>query len=135
MFNEYAGPRGNASNGSQGAEDGRWYTKLGVFRVKAATAASGAPVATRLAQNVPNPFNPSTSIQYTLEAREHVSIAVYDASGALVRMLVDGVRPAGANEVSWDGRDAGGKPMSSGVYFCRLTSGGKSESRKMTLLK
>ncbi|MDH4038689.1 MAG: T9SS type A sorting domain-containing protein [Candidatus Krumholzibacteria bacterium] len=135
VFNEYAGTRGNASVGSQGAEDGRWNTALGVFRVKAPTAAGDTPVATRLAQNIPNPFNPTTSIQFTLEAREHVTIAIYDANGALVRTLVDEVRSAGANDVTWDGRDARGNTMSSGVYFCRLTAGGKSESRKMTLLK
>jgi hypothetical protein len=135
VFNEYAGLRGNPTSGSQGAEDGRWYTALGVFRVKAPTAAGDTPVATRLAQNIPNPFNPSTSIQFTMEAREHVTIAVYDANGALIRTLVDEVRSAGVNDVSWDGRDARGNTMSSGVYFCRMTAGGKSESRKMTLLK
>jgi hypothetical protein len=135
VFNEYAGPRGSGTNGSQGAEDGRWYTKLGKFRLIPPTAAGAAPAATRLAQNVPNPFNPSTSISFTLAARGHVSIAVYDASGAHVRTLLDDVRPAGGNEVSWDGRDARGNAMSSGVYFYRMTAEGKTESRKMTLLK
>jgi hypothetical protein len=135
VFNEYAGPRGNASNGSQGAEDGRWYTKLGFFRLKQPVAAGDIPAATRLAQNVPNPFNPTTSIQFTLATREHVSIAIYDASGALVRTLLDEVRPAGVNDVSWDGRDARGQTMSSGVYFYRMTAGNQTESRKMTLLK
>lgn len=135
VFNEYAGPRGNAGNGTQGPEDGQWYTKLGVFRVKTPTAAGDAPSATRLAQNVPNPFNPSTSIAFTLSTREHVTVAVYDANGRLVRTLVDEVRHAGVHDVPWDGRDARGQSVSSGVYFYRMTAGGISESRKMTLLK
>ena len=135
VFNEYAGPRGNAGNGSQGAEDGRWFTKIGVFRVKAPTAAGDTPAATRLAQNVPNPFNPSTSIAFTLSSREHVTVAIYDASGALVRTLLDEVRPAGDHDVQWDGRDGRGHVMSSGVYFYRMTAGGSTESKKMTLLK
>ncbi|HEX5133446.1 MAG TPA: FlgD immunoglobulin-like domain containing protein [Candidatus Krumholzibacteria bacterium] len=135
VYNEYAGPRGTPTSGTYGSEDGRWYTKLGKFRVKAPTAAGDTPLAARLAQNVPNPFNPTTSISFTLAAREHVTLAIYDAGGALVNTLVDEVRPAGANDVQWDGRDARGNTMSSGVYFYRLTSNGKTESKKMTLLK
>ncbi len=135
VFNEYAGQRGDPTSGSQGSEDGRWFTKLGVFRVRVPTAAGDTPVATHLAQNIPNPFNPSTSIHFTLASRERVSIAIYDATGAVVRTLLDEERPAGANEVMWDGRDARGNVMSSGVYFCRLMAGSISETRKMTLLK
>jgi hypothetical protein len=88
-----------------------------------------------LAQNTPNPFNPTTLIRYELSDREHVMLAVYDASGQLVRRLVDEVRPLGKNEAVWDGRSDAGTPVGSGVYFYRLTAGKFAESRKMVLLK
>jgi hypothetical protein len=88
-----------------------------------------------LAQNSPNPFNPTTTIRYTLTANEQVGLAIYAADGSLVRMLVDGVKERGAHDVTWDGRDSSGRPVGSGVYFYRLTAGKFNESRKMVLLK
>ncbi len=88
-----------------------------------------------LSQNAPNPFNPSTTIRFSLPASEHVGLAIYSASGALVRMLVDETRDRGAHDVTWDGRDSAGSPVGSGVYFYRLTAGKFSDSRKMVLLK
>jgi hypothetical protein len=88
-----------------------------------------------LSQNVPNPFNPTTTIRFSLPASERVGLAVYAANGSLVRMLVDEVKAAGAHDVTWDGRDMSGNSVSSGLYFYRLTAGKFSESRKMLLLK
>jgi hypothetical protein len=88
-----------------------------------------------LAQNVPNPFNPTTTIRFSLPASERVSLAVYAANGALVRTLVDEVRGSGAHNITWDGRDSAGTPVSSGLYFYRLSAGKFSESKKMVLLK
>ena len=136
VFNEYAGPVGTPGTGTNGAEDGRWYTKLGWFRLKIASPVGDAPLAgTRLVQNIPNPFNPSTTIQFSLAARGHATIAVFDAAGRWVRTLVDDDRVAGEHAVQWDGRDAAGKSVASGVYFYRLTSGSVVESKKMVLLK
>ncbi len=135
-FNEYAGPVGTPGTGSNGAEDGRWYTKLGWFRLRTASPVGGTPASgTRLAQNIPNPFNPSTTIRFSLAARGHATIAVFDAGGRWVRTLVDDDRAAGDHAVQWDGRDTGGRPVASGVYFCRLTSGSAIVSKKMVLLK
>ena len=92
-------------------------------------------IGSALAQNSPNPFNPTTLIRYELSDREHVTLSVYDASGQLVRTLVDETRPFGKNEVVWDGKSDAGTPVGSGVYFYRLTAGKFSESRKMVLLK
>jgi hypothetical protein len=136
VYNEYAGTRGNGTVGSQGAEDGRWQTKLGWFRVKLPTAAGDTPiVSTRLAQNVPNPFNPTTTIRFTLAASGRATVAVYDATGAHIRTLVDEMRTAGGHDVQWDGRDSQGRSLGSGVYFYRLTAGDRTESKKMVLLK
>ena len=88
-----------------------------------------------LSQNAPNPFNPSTTIRFTLPASERVGLAVYSADGALVRMLVDETRERGTHDISWDGRDSAGNPVGSGVYFYRLTAGKFTDSRKMVLLK
>ncbi len=220
VYNEYAGPRGTIIP-SLPAEDGRWHTKLGWFRVKQvvsvaitkfdAVAKNGtvsiesefrsdlgveavnlyratgggefariesvlgaadrfeftdrdvvpgtsyryqigvtdgdgefrSPIVTvnvpavgsSLAQNTPNPFNPTTLIRYDISAREHVTLAVYDANGRLVRTLVDETRPIGRSEVVWDGRNDSGTSVGSGVYFYRLDAGKFSESRKMVLLK
>jgi hypothetical protein len=84
----------------------------------------------------PNPFNPRTVIHYHVASPgEHVTIAVFDVAGRLVRTLVDGPAAGGDASVTWDGRDGGGARLASGVYFCRLRAGGVSETRKMVLMK
>jgi hypothetical protein len=103
-----------------------------------ATAVQGrspTPEAVYLAQNVPNPFNPTTVISYGLASGGAVSLRVYDVSGALVRVLVDGALPAGHHEAAWDSRDGTGEVVASGVYFYRLEAGDFVETRKMVLLK
>jgi len=88
-----------------------------------------------LGQNRPNPFNPVTSIRYALPAPGHVTLAVYDAAGRLVATLVDEQRKAGPHATVWDSRSDRGVEVASGVYFCRLESGGRTLTRKMVLLK
>jgi hypothetical protein len=92
-----------------------------------------------LEQNSPNPFNPVTSISFTVSDRTgshaHTTLVIYGVSGSVVRTLVDQKLPAGESTFVWDGRDASGEPVASGVYFYRLTVGGDSATRKMTLLK
>jgi len=89
-----------------------------------------------LFQNTPNPFNPKTTIAYAVpDGGGHVMVEVYDVSGRHVRTLVDEFQTAGERSVEWDGRDDGGAPMASGVYFYRLSAPGIEESRKMLLLK
>ncbi|HXV13511.1 MAG TPA: FlgD immunoglobulin-like domain containing protein, partial [Candidatus Krumholzibacteria bacterium] len=100
------------------------------------TAVGDAPVVLALHQNVPNPFNPNTTIAYDVPAGgAHVSIEIYDVTGRAVRTLVDGPRPAGTHRVDWDGRNASGTPVASGVYLYRMTSGTFVETRRMVLLK
>jgi hypothetical protein len=88
-----------------------------------------------LYQNVPNPFNPSTTIGYFVPERCELTIAVYDARGSLVRALFVGERSKGSYTASWDGRDTGGRPASSGVYYCRLRAGKETLTRTMILLR
>jgi M6 family metalloprotease-like protein len=89
----------------------------------------------KLSQNFPNPFNPTTSIAFYLPERLRVQLEVFDVSGRLVSRLSDGVFEAGPHRVEWNGTDANGTRVSSGVYVYRLTAGHRSISKKMILLK
>jgi hypothetical protein len=88
-----------------------------------------------LHQNVPNPFNPSTSIAFYLPERSRVRIDVYDVAGRLVTTLMDGTRPGGNHTVEWNGSDASGRTAASGVYFYRLVAGRFEQTKKMILLR
>ena len=88
-----------------------------------------------LAQNTPNPFNPQTKISFELPQSMSASLRVFDLRGRLVRTLIDGPRVAGPQSVVWDGRDARGARVSSGVYLYRLQAGELVEQHKMTLVK
>ena len=93
------------------------------------------PGLVQLDANWPNPFNPTTTIRFTIGDGASVRLSVYDLRGRLVAALVDEDLPAGVYQRSWNGRDAVGTPQASGIYFARLQVGDKVESRKMTLLK
>ncbi|MBU0520143.1 T9SS type A sorting domain-containing protein [bacterium] len=80
--------------------------------------------------NYPNPFNPTTTISYSLTTHDYVALTVYDLSGRLIATLVDGYRDAGHHDVSFD---ASG--LASGMYLYRLNSHGQTQSGKMMLLK
>ncbi len=89
----------------------------------------------RLAQNHPNPFNPSTSIKFSVAREGHVELGIYDLSGRLIRTLVSETRSSGDHTVTWDGNNASGGSVPSGMYFYKFSSGGETTSRKMTLVK
>jgi ligand-binding sensor domain-containing protein len=95
------------------------------------------PKAFSLAQNVPNPFNPSTTISYSVPEGNpvHVSLKLYDIRGRQICTLVDELRDAGVYNVFWDGTDEVGRRVSSGVYFYRIQAGDFVQTRKMVLLK
>jgi len=99
------------------------------------TPVEDAPRAFALVGAVPNPFNPQTTILYTLPADGHVDLRVFDVQGRLVRTLVSGVRPGGLNEARWDGRDDSGRSLASGTYFARLQSGGERSVKSMVLVR
>jgi len=97
---------------------------------------SGGGVKVGLRQNVPNPFNPKTAIHYVVPLDgAYVTLDVMDVSGRLVSRLVDGYECGGPRSVVWDGRDANGEKVASGVYFYRLVAGDDVYQRKMVLLK
>jgi len=98
------------------------------------------PKVTQLLQNYPNPFNPETWIPYQLNQASEVSLSVYSSEGKLVRQIDLGLKPAGNYQrteraIYWDGRNANGESVSSGVYFYRLQAADYSQTRKMVILK
>ena len=88
-----------------------------------------------LDQNYPNPFNPTTQIAYRLPEDSRVRLVVYNILGQQVRTLVNGLVPAGAYSIAWDGRDEVGRQTASGIYLYRLDAGKFSAIKRMTLLK
>lgn len=94
-----------------------------------------SPAGPELLQNHPNPFNPTTTISFTLPARAHATLTIHNIEGRLVAKLVDGVIDDGIKEVTWDGTNSQGIPASSGVYFYRLKAGNQTLTKKMVLLK
>jgi hypothetical protein len=93
-------------------------------------------VGIHLAPGVPNPFNPSTTISFTLDRNAAVSLRIFDGAGRLVKdLLVEELRTAGRHSVVWDGTDRRGRALPSGVYVSRLESAGLVRSGRHTLLR
>jgi hypothetical protein len=98
--------------------------------------ANSFPLDNSLSANYPNPFNPLTSIDYTVKRRGHVELAIYNVAGKRIRTLVSGMKSSGQiHRVQWDGRDHNGRPVASGVYFYRLRTEGFTKTHKMVLLR
>jgi flagellar hook assembly protein FlgD len=75
-----------------------------------------------LEQNAPNPFGPVTAIRYSVPRSQRVRIGIYDATGRLVARLLDATVDPGWGEITWNGRDARGKAVAPGTYFCRMAT-------------
>jgi hypothetical protein len=93
------------------------------------------PTKFTLSGNYPNPFNPTTTISYSIPQDGNVELIVYNIRGQKVKTLVTGTQPAGVYNVTWNGKDDNGKRASSGLYFYKLNSSGKTAVKKMLLLK
>ncbi len=98
-------------------------------------ATDNLPYHFELSQNYPNPFNPVTTIVYSLPRRSHVTVEVFNVLGQRVRSLVDREESAGAYTISWNGDDASGESVATGVYLYRFQAGDHIETKKMLLLK
>jgi hypothetical protein len=97
---------------------------------------AGVPEAAVLSlRNFPNPFNPRTTISFDLPTAGTVRLEVFDAAGRLVRTLVDESMPQGSHEAAWDGWDASGRNVGSGIYLARLQFAGKVEMVRMGLVR
>lgn len=98
-------------------------------------AASTLPQPYALLPAYPNPFNPSTTVVFTMPRQSRVRIDLFDVSGRRLRTLVDEVRGPGRHEAVWDGTGQDGRGISSGVYFARLRADGFEQTRKLTLVR
>ena len=106
-----------------------------VFPSNASDDPTVSPVTNMLNQNYPNPFNPETTISFDMPKTANANLSVYNVKGQLVKTLHNGIANFGRNTVVWNGTDNNGNKVTSGLYFYRLTTDGKVETRKMMLMK
>lgn len=90
---------------------------------------------TLLMSNYPNPFNPSTTISFNLPSVMNCKLEIYNLKGQRVTSLLNETRGAGKHTITWDGLDEAGRPVSSGIYFYRLTTPQRTISAKMLMIK
>ena len=107
----------------------------GVTAVREEEDWSGTPQEFALDPNYPNPFNSSTTILYRIAEPGQVRLEIFDIQGQRVKTLADGYAGPGVYQVEWDGTDASGKPVATGVYLARLQKGRVALVHKMLLLK
>ncbi len=88
-----------------------------------------------LRQSYPNPARGGTTLSFVLPSRGEAALKIYDVAGRLVRVLRDGPADAGDNEVFWDLKGEDGSTVASGIYFCRLETSGRTEAKKLVVLK
>ncbi len=93
------------------------------------------PVRSSLEQNVPNPFNPETTIRYTVTELADVELKIYSVDGRLIRTLVSENQVPDVYKVVWDGKNDLGEPVASGVYFYRLKMRDQVSTKKLVLLR
>jgi hypothetical protein len=108
---------------------------LNYFGLMVDATGADATSVTALGRARPNPFNPTTTIQYTIAAPGRVALRVYDVAGRLVRTLVDAEREPGEHDAVWDGTTDSGDRAASGVYFVRMETASVGASEKLVLLK
>ena len=88
-----------------------------------------------LQQNAPNPFSPSTTIEFRVDREGPVALRVFDAQGRLVKKLVSGRLAAGPHVVGWNGRDENGQAVSAGAYFYQLEIAGARQAKRMIVIR
>ena len=140
QYNSYmAVANGSISGGERRIKIYRW-TGDSPIRLSAPAKATELVQPTALLSNYPNPFNPETWIPYQLSDPAEVTVSIYSGDGRLVRRLELGQMPAGVysdkdRAAYWDGRNAQGEPVASGVYFYTLQAGDFKATRKMVIRK
>ena len=95
----------------------------------------GAPSATKLASAYPNPFNPKTTIRFTLAQEQDVNLSIVDIQGRQITTLASGILTAGEHSIRWEGRNSASEPVASGTYLAVLRCESSSQMTKLTLLQ
>ncbi len=137
---DVASNRGNYTYVDGGAPEGvelvyRVALRSHGVETAAAEVRVGAAPRFALLPNTPNPFNPTTRLRFDLPHHGRARLDVYDVRGRCVRTLVDAVLEAGSHTAVWDGTDASGRAVASGIYIARLTSGAHRQQRRMALVR
>jgi len=114
--------------------DGLYYYPLNT-QTTVTEQSTSVPSGLPLISNYPNPFNPSTTIEYTLTEPGETTFSIYDITGRKVREFVSGYTPAGRHSILWDGCDSRGRSVSSGIYITRLKTPKSTAAHTMLLLK
>lgn len=107
----------------------------GVEVIRRDGAVEALPITARLLSACPNPFNPRTTIGFTIPADGRVQVTVHNPAGQTVAHLVDADLAAGTHQTVWNGLDDSGRPAASGVYLCRLVAGGAGDGQKLLLVR
>ncbi|HCW77245.1 MAG TPA: hypothetical protein DHU63_12005 [Candidatus Marinimicrobia bacterium] len=93
------------------------------------------PIDHLVLRNYPNPFNPSTTLRYSLPEKSQVTLVIFDIRGNAIRTIKEGDLSSGWHEWLWDGRGESGQLVATGIYFARLQAGANSRVIKMVYLK
>jgi hypothetical protein len=120
----------NQGKGKVPVDDGQNYNSTAASKPIAMEFAPEADL-----MNYPNPFNPSTTIRYTLPEASNVRLTIYNVLGQEIRTLVNAAQTRGVHSVQWDGRDASGRQAATGVYIYRLEAGQFVATRNMVFTK
>ncbi len=125
-------------DGKATAETFTWTDNGARIEVKTLASKGGSSVLPddySLLQNYPNPFNPTTSISFAMPTAAQATLEIYNVLGEKVVTVFDGMANAGTNTVVWQGVDASGQPVASGIYFYRLKTASFEQTRKMVMMK
>jgi len=120
--------------------EGIYFDDIGVYNIytiSGVETVDGAPTGTHAAirKAFPNPFNPSTTLEFSVPKHGPVAVRIFDLQGRRVATLVDESMNAGVYRVRWNGQDDDGRAQSSGIYFAQIQSGGSRQSVRLTMLK
>ena len=120
--------------------EGIYFDNIGIYNVytiSGVETVDGAPAGTRAAirKAYPNPFNPRTTLEFTVPKRGPVAVRIFDLQGRQVASLVNDTMNGGVYRVHWNGQDDAGRSQSSGIYFAQIQSGGSRHSVRLTMLK
>lgn len=125
--------------GIQCVSDNAFLLMIDMVSCHYSTVAAEDPAApglkTALRGNHPNPFNPQTTVSFSLDRAQETRLEIFNLKGQQVKTLLHEIRPAGSHAVTWQGDDHRGRPVASGVYFCRMTAPGFQAVRKLLLAK
>ena len=111
-----------------------WYAQLAPL-LDVSAVDPPLPIQVVTVRAAPNPFNPRTEISFSLLQADHVELSIYDLTGRRVTTLVDHVFAAGSHDFAWQGRDATGHELPSGIYLVHLRTGQTAVTEKVTLLR